>query len=175
MTEQVYYSNPFGFRPYARGEQNPFDGAVTLYHSQGVGYVKREDIIKHSEDVDSWKVTIGCLVPCNGEVGIDPEKGYKGITMPRILKPNEITTESYLLLGCLDSEEKAEHLKDYMLCKFTRYMLRLTYSSMHIAKNNFTFVPIQDWQEPWDDKKLYRKYGLSEDEISVIEKTMRTM
>ena len=93
--------------------------------------------------------------------------------MPRLLKPNEIVTESYLVVGCLDTETQALNLQKYMCCKFTRYMLRLTYSSMHVAKNNFLLVPMQDWNKEWTDEKLYKKYNLSEDEISVIESTMR--
>ena len=34
-----------------------------------------------------------------------------------------------------------------LMCKFTRFMLRLTYSSMHIARANFVFVPDQDFTE----------------------------
>lgn len=61
------------------------------------------------------------------------------------------------------------------MCKFTRFMLRLTYSSMHIARANFIFVPDQDFTEEWTDEKLYRKYELTEDEIAFIESTIRAM
>lgn len=54
-------------------------------------------------------------------------------------------------------------------------MLRLTYSSMHIARANFIFVPDQDFTEEWTDEKLYRKYELTEDEVGIIETTMRPM
>ena len=173
MIDQVLYTKPFGFRPYARGESEKFENAVTLIHSKGIGYVRRDEVTKNSDLIDKWKVSIGCLVPSNGEVGIDPSKGYKGITMPRLLKPNEIVTESYLVVGCLDTEAQALNLQKYMCCKFTRYMLRLTYSSMHVAKNNFLLVPMQDWNQEWTDEKLYNKYNLSKNEIAVIESTMR--
>jgi len=54
-------------------------------------------------------------------------------------------------------------------------MIQLTLSSMHIAQKNFSFVPIQDFSESWSDEKLYKKYGLSEDEISFIESMIRPM
>lgn len=54
-------------------------------------------------------------------------------------------------------------------------MLRLTYSSMHIARANFVFVPDQDFTEEWTDEKLYKKYELTEDEVGIIETTMRPM
>lgn len=58
---------------------------------------------------------------------------------------------------------------------FTRFMLRLTYSSMHIARANFAFVPDQDFTVEWTDEKLYKKYELAEDEIAFIESTIRVM
>ena len=54
-------------------------------------------------------------------------------------------------------------------------MLRLTYSSMHIARANFAFVPDQDFTVEWTDEKLYKKYELTEDEIAFIESTIRVM
>jgi hypothetical protein len=36
-------------------------------------------------------------------------------------------------------------------------------------------VPTQDWSKKWTDADLYTKYGLSETEISFIEKVVRPM
>ena len=52
-------------------------------------------------------------------------------------------------------------------------MMRATYSSVHISKSNFIFVPMMDFTKTWSDEKLYNYFGLSEDEKSLIEKTMR--
>ena len=125
--------------------------------------------------IDKYKATISILVPCNGEVGIDPSKGYKAITTPRIEIPGEVNTFSYLVLGAFDTEKEIKNYKQYLMCKFTRFMLRLTYSSMHIARANFIFVPDQDFTEEWTDEELYKKYELTEDEIAFIESTIRVM
>lgn len=61
------------------------------------------------------------------------------------------------------------------MCEFTRFMLRLAYSSIHIARANLVFVPDQDFTETWTDEKLYEKYGLTEDEIAFIESAFRGM
>ena len=37
------------------------------------------------------------------------------------------------------------------------------------------FVPTQDFNEPWTDAKLYKKYGLNKKEISFIESKIRPM
>lgn len=165
----------FGFPSKARGKSTPFPDAVSLVHSQGTGYVKRSEVRKNADMIDKYKVTIGILVPCNGEVGIDPKKGYKSITTPRILKPNEVTTFSYLVLGAFKTKNEAVNFKKFMLCKFPRYMLRLTFSSMHISKQNFILVPAVDFTKEWTDDSLYDYFRLGESERSEIEKTMRAM
>ena len=70
------------------------------------------------------------------------------------LSPNEINTFSYMLLGAFDTEQEAINFKKYMMCKFPRFLLRLTYSSMNIAKSNFMFVPKVDFKKEWTDKIL---------------------
>lgn len=173
LEDQVYSLDPFGFSTSARGEETPFDGCVTLIHSKGKGYVKKSEISKNRNLVDKWKVTIARVVPGNGEVGVDPEKGYRATTKPRILQPNEINTFSYMLLGAFDTQIEADNFRKYLMCKFPRFLLRLTYSSMNIAKGNFMFVPKLDFTEEWNDERLYNIFGLDEEEIALIEKTIR--
>jgi site-specific DNA-methyltransferase (adenine-specific) len=36
-------------------------------------------------------------------------------------------------------------------------------------------VPTQDWTRKWTDEDLYAKYGISESEITFIEKVVRPM
>lgn len=175
LTDRVQPIDAFGFPSAARGEKEPFNGCISLIHSQGTGYIKRSDVKKNAELIDKYKATISILVPCNGEVDIDPSKGYKAITTPRIEVPGEANIFSYLVLGAFDTEAEIKNYKQYLMCKFTRFMLHLTYSSMHIARANFVFVPDQDFTEEWTDEKLYKKYELTEDEIAFIESTIRVM
>lgn len=54
-------------------------------------------------------------------------------------------------------------------------MMRTTYSSVHISKANFIFVPMMDFTQPWTDEKLYSYFGLSDVESALIERTMRPL
>ena len=92
-----------------------------------------------------------------------------------MLKPGEVDSFSYLNIGFFDEEIEAKNLIGYMKCKFTRFLMRTTYSSVHISKDNFKFVPLLDFTKSWTDEKLYKMYDLSPEEISLIEKTMRPM
>lgn len=42
-------------------------------------------------------------------------------------------------------------------------------------RNAYSFVPIQNFDESWTDKKLYNKYGLTSEEIEFIESMVRPM
>ena len=42
-------------------------------------------------------------------------------------------------------------------------------------KKVYSFVPMQDFNEPWTDEKLYKKYGLTNDEIAFIDSMIRPM
>ena len=37
----------------------------------------------------------------------------------------------------------------------------------------YEFVPIQNFDEPWDDEKLYKKYNISLEEQNFIDKLIR--
>ena len=38
-----------------------------------------------------------------------------------------------------------------------------------------SFIPLQDFNEEWTDEKLYKKYGLTQEEIDFIESMIRPM
>jgi len=44
-----------------------------------------------------------------------------------------------------------------------------------ITKETFVFIPILDMTKRWTDAKLYRRYGLTKDEIDFIECKIRPM
>jgi len=54
-------------------------------------------------------------------------------------------------------------------------MVLLIKNTQDAPKRVYTFVPIQDFSEPWTDEKLYKKYDLSKDEIAFIESMIRPM
>ncbi|MCR5061549.1 MAG: Eco57I restriction-modification methylase domain-containing protein [Saccharofermentans sp.] len=174
LIDTVFALDAFGFPTSARGQkESDSEHSITIYSSKGHGYVSPSEIKKNRDIVDKYKVFATRLVPCNGEVGIDPSKGYKSITTPRILKPNEIITFSYILLGVFDTEKEAKNYRNYICTKFARFMLRLTYSSMNISKNNFLFVPKLDFLREWLDEDLFEYFGLTDDEAAYIDALMR--
>ena len=76
-------------------------------------------------------------------------------------------------------------MKKYIATKFQRFLLLQALTSIHITKDSFIFVPLQDFTANSDidwsksvadiDRQLYAKYGLSEEEIAFIEKMIKPM
>ena len=54
-------------------------------------------------------------------------------------------------------------------------MLSLVKITQNTMKKAYSFVPMQDFTQPWTDEKLYQKYGLTPEEISFIESMIRPM
>lgn len=180
MDEIVSSIDTFGIPSKEKGHQNKQTGDISLLHSvgyndQGESYISRDNIKKNRQYIDKYKVKISIMVPQGGEVGINPENGYRSISTPRILPPGQVDTFSYLNIGFFDTKEEAENLVSYVNCKFTRYLIRTTYSSVHVSKDNFKFVPLVDLKRSWTDEALYSHFGLTNDEVTLIEKTMRPM
>ena len=54
------------------------------------------------------------------------------------------------------------------------FLLLQAVSSINLSKDKFIFVPDQDYNVVWNDKKLYKKYHLSKSEIDFIENMIKT-
>lgn len=94
-------------------------------------------------------------------------------------------TQSFISIGAFDSEFEASAVLKYIKSKFVRTMLGTLKVTQDNKKAAWANVPIQDFTPNSDidwsgsvadiDRQLYRKYGLSEDEISFIEEKVKEM
>ena len=175
LNSLVLSINPFGFRTYYRGRNNEKEGDVKILTSEGWSYVSRNEVIKGSDYVDKFKIIVGRFVPSNGELNVKPGEGYRVLTMPRILKKNEINTETYIDTAVFDTQIEATNYKNYLCTKFARYLLRQAITSVNVTKECFAFVPLQDFTKPWTDEELYKKYNLTDEEIAFIESMIKPM
>lgn len=100
---------------------------------------------------------------------------YQVVSSLQVLNPYEVCTETYLILSVFNSFEKANNLLTYVKTKFFRFLLLQALTSIHITKDSFQFVPMQDFSKPLTDEELYKQYNLSQEEIDFIESTIKTM
>lgn len=174
LSNMVYSISPFGLPTSIRGIQEPFTDSVVLISSKGRSYLAKE-MITNKGLIGKYKVGIGQLNPDRGGVNNASDGKMNVTTKIAIYNKGEVTTATYLILGAFEEREQAENYASYIRTKFVRFLVSLTLSGMHITKSNFVFVPIQDFSEPWTDEKLYKKYGLTEEEIAFIESMIRPM
>lgn len=172
-SDHAYPRNPFGFATNFRGRTMKEPEDIELLTSKGFQFIRRSDVKKNADIIDHYKVLIGRLIPSNGELDVDPKDGYRVITDTRIIGPGQINTETYLDIGVFKTEAEALHFDKFLKSKLPRFLLRQAISSLNVTRECFRFVPYVDFTEEWDDQRLYKMYGLTEEEIQLVEATIR--
>ena len=133
------------------------------------------DISKNRELVNKYNVYVGYNQTFNnGE-----------LSSVGILKPNEVCTLTYILVGNFECLADAENCEKYIKTRFVRALIREVTSTLGVTAKNYRLVPVQnftsssdiDWSQSITDidKQLYKKYGLTDAEIQYIEKTIKAM
>lgn len=94
-------------------------------------------------------------------------------------------TQTFISVGVFDTELEAENLSTYLKTKFLRTMLGILKVTQDNKKSTWMFVPLQDFTPNSDidwsksiheiDLQLYKKYGLSDEEINFIETHVKEM
>ena len=162
LSTLVSSRNPFGIPTSARGNDEPQKGYLRLTSSKGTGYVPASDVTKGHDFVDKYKVMVSRITYEHaGEP--DKEGKLKVLSRVEILKPGEICTDSYLIVGSFEKFEEAENLSNYLKTKFARFLVSQTLSAINLSKDKFGFVPVIDFKIPVDDDFLYEKYGLTKE------------
>jgi len=164
----VTSQKPFGLRTFVNGKKRPFDNCLKLYQRGGVGYVSPGEIINHDLAM-RHKV----LVPRAGS-GSDSFP-HTILGKPIYSEPGSCCTETYIGVGPFDSEQTAQNVISYLHTRFLRFLVLLIKNSQDAPRGVYSFVPMQDFSEAWTDEKLYRKYGITPDEIAFIDSMIRPM
>lgn len=167
LSEIVSSRNPFGIPTSARGEENPKKGYLKLVSSKGIGYVPAGDVIKGQEFVSKYKIMVSRITY---EHAGEPDKDGKLKVLSRveILGPNEVCTDSYLIIGGYDTYQEAENLMNYLKTKFARFLVSQTLSAINLSKDKFGFIPVLDFKKPVSEEELYEKYALTAENIEFI-------
>lgn len=138
--------------------------------AKSVGYVEKASIPSHQEWIDCWKVFMPYANNIGTELNDDNQNTFLG-------EPNSVCTETFLAVGQDDNlgKEQCINLSNYLRTKFARFLLSLTKISQHGTSKIYRFVPVVDFNEEWTDEKLYAHFGLTEEEINLIETSIKPM
>lgn len=163
---------PFALDTTFKGKASRAEGDLKVYRNGGIGYVARTDVTVGLEYVDAWKVYVGRAAPGTGNRDTYP---HRIISTPFIGEPGSICSETYLCIGPLANEKEAESVLSYLSCRLTRLLILLHKPSQDTTRRVYTFVPTQKWNKEWTDADLYKKYGVTSDEVAFIETLVRPM
>jgi site-specific DNA-methyltransferase (adenine-specific) len=162
---RVSSGKPFGLRTFFHGDGdlNDLKNPVKLFGSQKISWVEREAIPTNLEWIDDWKVLMTAVQGTSAAVET------KFLSKPIIAEPGTACTETYLVAGRFDTEAEAKNYARYLRTRFVRFLVSLRKSTQHATRDVYSFIPDLPMDQEWTDAKLYKRYGLSEDEIAFIE------
>ncbi len=171
MSDQVSSRKPFGLATNERPEKK---GDIILRWQKGEGPFNRKDIMTGIEIIDDWKVITSYVgYDHAGNPGKDGRR--RVFSKIEILPPGTICTETYLVVGAFKKKAQATNLVAYMKTRFFRFLVAQFMYSHHITKDSYLFVPLLDMSTKWTDELLYKRYGLTDEEIAFIESKIRPM
>lgn len=139
-------------------------------------WIKRKYVAKH-DNIDTYKLF---FPKSNGS-------GRFGEPMSDAMvgEPGVGHTQTFISIGTFGSRYEAEAAYKYVRTKFARTLLGVLKVTQDNKKSVWKFVPLEDFSGESDidwsasisniDKQLYRKYGLSDEEILFIENNVKEM
>ncbi len=175
-------TNIFNLLPQIFFDAKPNDGheyiqIFGMTKSQRVYKYIRRDYVNAPAPLNKWKVL---LPDANGSGAIG-----EVLSTPLVGSPLVGCTETFLTVGAFDTASEAEACLKFIKTKFCRAMLGILKVTQHNPPSTWAKVPLQnftadsdiDWSKPVAqiDEQLYRKYGLSDDEINFIDSHVKSM
>ena len=170
FSKYVSSRKPFGFSTTFRFNSEINDpNKVVIYGNKHRGEVSSTRIEKNVKWVNEWKIFITMAY------GAGETFPHQIINTPFIGKPNTCCTETYLVIGPFANEKRCLNVISYIKTKLFRFLVLQNKPTQHATSKVYSLVPVQNFDEEWSDEKLYKKYGLNEEEIGFIESMIRPM
>lgn len=176
ISKMISPISPFSIPTHVRGEEKPSPKhPIPLLTSKGISYIGESEVTRKPDSFRKFKVAIS---QTGAEHACEPDKMgmFRVLTSSiRILPPNSACTHSYLIGGPFESETECHGFITYLQTKFARFLILQAISSIHISRQTFAYLPIQEFSKSWSDEKLYEKYLLSSEEINLIETMIKPL
>ncbi len=170
-------------------EQPPKDGhsyiaMIGLLHSKRtIRYIRRDYIKDNGAILDKYNLLLSEANGAAGQIGTPVPARIIGV--PEILKPGVAYTQTFIGIGAFDTEENATNAAKYVQTQFARLMIGVKKATQHTPRPTWSCVPLQDFTSASDidwsksiaeiDQQLYKKYGLTDEEIQFIETHVKEM
>ena len=154
-------------------QNEKFDGSVKIYGVKGikggarrtVGYIERNSVDNNIDAIDKFKLFFTTSYSTDA------------VIPPQVIEasPGEVCTETFLLIGPFNNESEQKNCLSYIETNFFRFLMYFGKGTMQVNRDVFSLIPLQDFSKTWTDNELYRKYDLTDEEITFIESMIRPM
>lgn len=196
--EQLYSDYPeYNERIGSNGKEKRFTTSIfelkEVFHNEResdneiiiLGLMKNKRVEKYIDkkyvssfgNLTKYKV----IIPKSNGTGVFGEV----LSTPIVSEPETGFTQSFISIGSYDSKYEAEATLKYIKTKFVRCMLGTLKVTQDNNPSTWANVPLQNFTDKSDinwqttiadiDKQLYKKYGLSDEEINFIETHVKEM
>jgi hypothetical protein len=177
MSTNIFERIPQIFYDEIPDDSNKYIKMLGRIGSQRIVKYIRADYVNEPDNLYYYKVFMSSGNG-NGQFG-------ESLTEPIVADSGEGSTETFISIGRFNSKLEADFLDKYIKTKFCRAMIGVLKTTQHLTPSVWKCVPIQDfttssdidWSQsiPEIDKQLYKKYGLSDEEINFIETHVKPM
>ena len=174
VVDMVSGDTPFGIATnYEDWSEKGGGGKIELHlinrTKRTIGYVKRSAIRKNVDVIDSWKV----FVP--KAYGAGESFPHQILGKEIVAAPPSVCTQSYLAISPFKSERAAQSFASYYRTRLFRFLVSLRKITQDALRSTYLWVPQQTWDCDWTDGALYKKYGITDDEVTFINGMIRPM
>lgn len=176
----VSANDPFGFdvreensmtRIKPNYKTRNFDNAIPFYYNgwrkSGLGFINSSDVRKNRNLIEAIKLLVPKAVG-TGETKTD-------VIKPLIPERDSCCSETYIVIGPFNTDDERANCLKYIQTKFFHFMVGIVKNTQECRRNVYALVPLQEFSQTWTDRKLYEKYGLSDNEAQYIENSVRPM
>jgi site-specific DNA-methyltransferase (adenine-specific) len=106
------------------------------------------------------------MTPCRGRALPSRPSFSASRSLP---SPERLALRPTSWPGTSRPKEEASNYARYLRTRFLRFLVSLRKHTQHATSGVYAFVPDLPLDQEWTDEKLYKRYGLTEDEIAFIE------
>ena len=161
--QNVLSQKPFDMRS---NYNNWCENGIPTITTNGIKFANINDVNDKFNILDKYKLLIS---KADGAA----YKAKRVISKYIIAEPGQASIETYLVCATSDNREEIENIGKYIMTKFSRFLLLLRLSGQNNSKDKFSWVPVMDFSKTWTDNELYNYFNLTEEEIDLIEKTIK--
>ena len=174
FSEIVSTLNPYGIPTFifneperlkeAKLNEKEFDNSIKVYGVKGIkggakrqiGYIK--NIVDKGVDLNTYNIFFSATY----------STGAINFPEPIIGSPNEVCTATFLRIGPFKDVKRLRNCRSFMNTMLFKFLLFYGKGTMHVTKDTFSLIPLVNFDEEWNDEKVFKKFNIGDEEKAYI-------